>query len=59
MAKKWIQEMEMKKGALRKTAGVKKGKKIPASKLNKLAKSKNKKTAKRVNLAKTLSKMSK
>lgn len=54
MAKKWIQAMHMKKGALHKELGVAEGKKIPAKKLIKAAKSSNPKLAKRANLAKTL-----
>ena len=55
---RWIQKATAKnKGALRRQAGVKKGEKIPAKKLNKLAKSKNPTTRKRANLAKTLKKM--
>jgi hypothetical protein len=53
--KKWIQAMHMKKGALHKELGVPKGKKIPAKKLAKAAKSSNPRLAKRANLAKTLS----
>ena len=57
---RWIQKATAKnKGALRRQAGVKKGEKIPAKKLNKLAKSKNPTTRKRANLAKTLRKMHK
>lgn len=56
MAKKWIQKMHMKKGALRKELGVKKGQKIPASKLNAAAK-KGGVEGKRAQLAKTFSKM--
>ena len=40
MAKNWIQKAIKKPGALRKSLGVKAGKKIPASKLNKAAKAK-------------------
>lgn len=55
MAKeKWIQDMDMKKGALRKALDVKKGEKIPESKLKKAEHSKNPKTAKRARLAETL-----
>ncbi len=54
MAKDWIQKAIKKPGALRKAAGVKKGKKIPAQTLHKLAKSSNPTTRKRANLAKTL-----
>lgn len=39
------------KGKLRKTAGVKKGQKIPVSKLRKLAKSSNPKTRRRAQFA--------
>jgi hypothetical protein len=57
MAKKdknWIQSAIKKPGSLRKTAGVKKGKKISSKELTKLSKSKNPTTRKRANLAKTL-----
>lgn len=47
------------RGKLRKTAGAKKGKKIPAKKLNKLAKSKNPKTRKRAVFAKNARKWKK
>ena len=57
---RWIQKATAKnKGALRRQAGVKKGEKIPAKKLNKPAKSKNPTTRKRANLAKTLKKLRK
>ena len=46
-------------GALRKSLGIKKGKTIPASVLNKAAKSKNKKLRKRAIFAKTLKKLRK
>ncbi len=60
MAKdKWIQEMHMKKGALRKELGAKKGKPIPAKKLEKATHSKNPKLAKRAKLAETLKKLRK
>lgn len=59
MAKKWIQDMHMKKGALHKDLGVKKGVKIPEAKLEKAEHSKNPKTRKRANLAETLKKMHK
>jgi hypothetical protein len=55
----WIQSAINKPGALRKTLGVKKGDKIPASKLKKAEKSKNPKTRKRAILAETLKKMKK
>ena len=54
MAKKWIQKMHMKKGALHKELGVPEGKKIPAAKLKKAEHSKNPTTAKRAHLAQTL-----
>mgnify|MGYP001590169962 CR=1 FL=1 len=54
MAKKWIQEMHMKKGALHKELGVAQGKKIPEAKLKKAEHSKNPKLAKRAHLAETL-----
>lgn len=57
MAKKWIQGAIKHPGALRKTLHVKKGEKIPASKLKKAEHSKNPKTAKRARLAETLKKM--
>lgn len=53
--KKWIQDMDMKKGALRKSLGVKKGEKIPMSKLKSAAK-KGGKIGKRAVLAETLRK---
>ena len=54
--KKWIQKAIKKPGALRKALGIKKGKKIPASKLNAAAK-KGGKLGQRARLAKTLKKM--
>lgn len=57
--KKWIQDMDMKKGALRKALHVKKGEDIPASKLEKAEKSKNPTLAKRARLAQTLKKLRK
>ena len=54
MAKKKIQGAIKHPGALRKTLKVKKGKKIPASKLKAAEHSKNPKTAKRARLAVTL-----
>lgn len=54
---KWIQGAIQHPGALRKTLGVKKGEKIPASKLKKAEHSKNPTTAKRARLAETLKKM--
>ncbi len=53
----WIQNAIKKPGSLRKSLGVKKGEKIPESKLKKAEHSKNKKTRKRANLAETLKKM--
>lgn len=58
MAKKWIQGAISKSGALRKALGAKKGKSIPASKLEKAAKGKGV-TAKRARLAQTLRKLNK
>ena len=55
--KKWIQKAIKRPGALRKKLGVKKGQKIPKSKLKTAAKSKNPRTRKQANLAMTLSKM--
>ena len=54
MAKKWIQKMHMKKGALHKELGVPEGKKIPAKKLEKAEHSKNPTERRRAVLAKTL-----
>ena len=54
MAKKWIAEAIKKPGSLRRSLHVKKGKKIPESKLKKAEHSKNPKTAKRARLAETL-----
>ena len=54
----WIQGAIKEKGSLRRTAGVKKGKKIPLSTLNRLAK-KGGKTGRRARLAKTLRKLRK
>lgn len=59
MAKKFIQKMHMKKGALHKALGVPEGEKIPAKKMAKAAKSKSPLMKKRVALAKTLSKLRK
>lgn len=56
MAKRWIQKIKMKKGALRRSLGVKKGKNISAAKLNAAAK-KGGKLGKRARLAKTLKKL--
>ena len=54
MAKKFIQEMHMKKGALHKSLGVPQGKKIPEPKIKKAEHSKNPTLAKRARLAETL-----
>ena len=56
MAKKWIQKMHMKKGALHEEMGIAKGKKIPAKKLAAAAKEGGK-LGKRARLAETLKKM--
>lgn len=53
MAKKWIQAMHMKKGALHKELRVPMGKKIPAAKLKSAAKKKGVE-GKRARLAATL-----
>lgn len=52
--KKFIQAMNMKKGALHKQLGIPEGKKIPAKKISKALKSDNPLLAKRARLAKTL-----
>lgn len=57
--KRWISEAIKHPGALRKTLKVKKGEKIPESKLKKAEHSKNPTTAKRARLAETLKKMHK
>ena len=49
--RKRIHIKKSRRGRLRKTAGVKKGKKIPVSTLRRLAKSKNPKTRKRAQFA--------
>lgn len=54
MAKKFIQEMHMKKGALHEQLHVPEGKKIPEKKIKKAEHSKNKLLAKRAHLAETL-----
>ena len=61
MAKKWIQGAIKKKGALRKQLKLKKGEKVTAKKLNKLAKKKGitSTTKRRIALAKTLGKLRK
>jgi oligoendopeptidase F len=51
MAKSGIKIKASNKGKLRKAAGVKKGKKIPVSKLKQMKNSKNPKTRKRANFA--------
>lgn len=53
MSKKWIQKAIRKPGALRRSLGIKKGQKIPKSKLAKAAKKKGK-LGKRARLAQTL-----
>ena len=52
--KDWIKSAIKKPGALRRTLKVKAGDKIPEKKLDKALNSKNKLTAKRARLAKTL-----
>jgi hypothetical protein len=49
----WMQNLNLKKGSLRKTLGVKKGQKIPLEQLDEAAKGEgvSKKTAKRARLA--------
>jgi len=56
---KWIKKAIKKKGALRKQLKLKKGQKVTAKKLNKLAKKKgiSTKTKRRIALARTLKKM--
>ena len=56
--KNWIQKAVKKPGALRKSLGVKKGKKIPAGKLKAAAK-KDGKLGQRARLAMTFKKMKK
>ena len=56
MAKDFIQKAIKKPGALRKSLGIKKGKKIPAKKLAAAAKKKGK-IGQRARLAQTLKKM--
>ena len=56
--RRWIQQAIRKKGALRRQMGVKKGQKIPASKLKKAAKAKGK-LGRRARLAITLRKLRK
>ena len=57
--KNWIAGAIKHPGALHKTLGVAKGKKIPEAKIKKAEHSKNPKTAKRARLAETLKKMHK
>ncbi len=57
MAEKWIAGAIKHPGALRETAGVKKGEKIPAGKLEELTHSRDEKTARRARLAQTLKKL--
>lgn len=57
--KKWIQGAIKKKDALRESLHVKKGEKIPESKLEKAEHSKNPTTRKRAVLAETLRKLKK
>jgi hypothetical protein len=57
MAKNWIKDAIKKPGALRKSLGVKKGEKIPASKLAKAASKAPGKMGQRARLAQTLKKM--
>jgi hypothetical protein len=60
MAKEnWIQGAIKKKGALRKSLGIKKGERIPTAKLKKAEESNNPLTRKRANLAETLKNMRK
>ena len=56
MTKNWIQKAVKKPGALRKSLGIKKGKKIPEAKLNAAAK-KGGKLGQRARLAQTFKKM--
>jgi hypothetical protein len=55
--KKWIKSAIKHPGALRKSLHVKKGEKIPASKLKKAEHAKNPTTRKRAHLAETLKHM--
>jgi hypothetical protein len=56
--KNWIQGAIKRPGALRKKLKVPPGKKITTAQLNKASKSKNPRTRRQANLAKTLKKMS-
>lgn len=58
-SQKWISGAIKKPGSLHKSLNVKKGEKIPESKLNKAEHSKNPITRKRATLAKTLKKLQK
>lgn len=53
----WIQKANLKTGALREKLGVKEGKNIPASKLEKATKSKDLTTRKQAALAQTFKKI--
>ena len=53
----WIAKATKNKGGLHRSLGVPKGKKIPAKKMAKAAKSKNPKVRKQAALAKTLGKL--
>lgn len=57
--KNWIKDAVKRPGDLRKKLKVKKGEKITTAQLNKAAKSKNPRTRKQANLAKTFKKMRK
>lgn len=59
MAKHWIDEIGMKKGALHRELGIPVGQKIPAKELSKAASSSNPLLAKRARLAETLKAMHK
>lgn len=59
MAENWIKGAIKHPGALRKKLKIKKGEKIPASKLKKAEHSKNPTTARQARLAETLKKMHK
>lgn len=56
MADKWMQNLDIKKGELRKKLGVKEGEKIPNKKLEKATHSSNPKTKKQAVLAETFKK---
>lgn len=57
MAKKWMNRLDLKKGALRKSLHVKSGQPIPEGKLRSAEHSKNPKTRKRAVLAETFRKV--